>query len=106
MFHKNLLDYIVFEGTAVGPQSPGEAPTQMANGSVLTEPDNGSSTGGNPPDLYQLYPDLAQLDVTNPMVLAQYFAQVAQQMQQQMQMQQQQAMVPSLGAVNTPNEFA
>lgn len=116
--HKLLIKKLLREGGMVGSPVPGEAPSAMSGGAVLTEPQNNPdpNAGQMPmdpaamqqqmPSLYDLYPDLMQIDPTDATSLAQYFTMVAQQQQQQAQMAQQTQMVPSYGAQGTPQEFA
>ena len=96
MFHKLLIRKL-FED-AIGSPQPGEAPAQVPSQPILTEPTNDPSA--QPDDylsqipLEQIYPDLVNVDKSDPMALAQFFAQIAQSQ-----------MVPSLAAQGTPDEF-
>lgn len=110
--HKTLIRRLLQENPSVGSPVPGEAPSAMSNQPVLTEPTNVPGQPMNPqmaagpqPTLYDLYPDLMNINPQDPCSLADYFATMCEQMQQQMQMQQQTAMVPSYAAQGTPNEF-
>lgn len=100
--HKHLINSILFEGMDVASPVPGEAPSQVSNQPVITEPTN----AGQAPDLYELYPDLASVDVTSACTLADFFAGMCEQEQQAQQMQQQAQVVPSVAAMNTPQEFS
>ena len=99
--HKALLNNIFREGDQmVSSPVPGEAPSNMSNSPVLTEPENDPGL-----DIYSLYPDLTNVDITSPCDLAEYFAQVCEDEKNNAALEQQAQNVPSLRSVGTPDEF-
>ena len=100
MNHKALLRRIFEDDGAIGSPVPGEAPSSMSMQPVLTEPENNPGQ-----DIYSLYPDLANIDVTSTCSLAEYFAQMCEDERANAEMEQQAQMVPSMAQVDTPNEF-
>ena len=84
----------------VGSPVPGEAPSAMSNAPVITEPENNP---GN--DIYSLYPDLAEVDITSACNLAEYFQQLCEDEKNNAALEQQAQNVPSLKNVDTPEEF-
>lgn len=88
------------EGADVTSAIPGEAPTQMSTQPVITEPAGGSNS------IYDLYPDLANVDITSPCTLADFFASACEMSQQEQSAKAQAKIVPSMSAVNTPSEFS
>ena len=101
MNHNLLLRRIFSEGDQmVASPVPGEAPSAMSNAPVLTEPENNPGQ-----DIYSLYPDLAQIDITSACDLAEYFSQMCEDEQNNAALEKQAQMVPSLRNQNTPNEF-
>lgn len=100
--HQDRIRRIFCEGMDVAPPIPGEAPSQVSNQSVITEPTN---AGGDGSSIYELYPDLANVDITSACTLADFFASLCEEEQASNQVQQQSELVPSLAATNTPNEF-
>lgn len=100
--HSVILSRIFREGTDVASAVPGEAPSQVPTQPVITEPSNGAGTES----IYDLYPDLAQVDITSPCTLADFFASMCEADQQQKTAQAQAQIVPSSAAIDTPQEFA
>ena len=84
----------------VAPPVPGEAPSAVSNAPVITEPENNPGQ-----DIYSLYPDLSQIDITSACNLAEYFNQLCEDEKNNAAMEQQSQMVPSLKNQNTPEEF-
>lgn len=103
-FHHAILDKILSEDPVVASPIPGEAPSAMSNQPVITEPSNDSSQSETP-SIYDLYPELVNVDITSACTLADYFASLCEEEQSAIEAQQQNELVPSLGAINTPDEF-
>ena len=101
MNHRKLISSIFREGMDVASAIPGEAPSQVSNQPVITEPANGGGTDS----IYDLYPDLANVDISSPCTLADYFASLCEEDQQTRAAQEQAKTVPSIAAIDTPNEF-
>lgn len=100
--HQALIQKIFFEGMDVASPVPGEAPSQVSTQPVITEPTN---AGGDGSSIYELYPDLANVDITSACTLADFFASLCEEEQTANQVKQQSELVPSLASVDTPNEF-
>ena len=100
MNHRQLLKRIISEDGVVASPIPGEAPSQVSDQPVITEPTNNPSTE-DLPSLYDLYPDLANVDVSSACTLADFFASMCETEQ----VQKDQELVPSASAVGTPEEF-
>lgn len=103
--HKYIINKAILEST-VAPPIPGEAPANVSNQPVITEPNNSQQSGPDngqiPANIYELYPDLVQIDITSPCTLADYFAEMCESQQQQNQNVE---FVPSMQAKNTSDEF-
>lgn len=104
--HKQLIRKILSEAPVVDAPVPGEAESEVPVGNVITEPQN-NPAGSNQetPSLFEIYPELAQMDPTNACALADYFATMCETQQTQQQVAQQTETVPSYAAQNTPAEF-
>lgn len=100
MNHRALLRRIFEDDGAVASPVPGEAPSSVSTQPVLTEPENNPGQ-----DIYSLYPDLANIDITSACSLAEYFAQMCEDERANAEMEQQQQLVPSMSKVGTPDEF-
>jgi hypothetical protein len=102
--HSKLIKNI-FEADVVASPVPGEAPSAVSSSPVITEPENdpGSKEG---PDIYSLYPDLVNIDITHPCDVASYFNQMCEDEKNNAALEQQQAKnVPSIKDIDTPDEF-
>ena len=100
MNHKALLRRIFENGDAIASPVPGEAPSSVSMSPVLTEPENNPGQ-----DIYSLYPDLSNIDITSACSLAEYFAQMCEDERTNAEMEQKAQMVPSASKVDTPDEF-
>lgn len=100
MNHKELLRRIFEDDSAVASPVPGEAPSAVSTDPVITEPENNPDQ-----DIYSLYPDLANIDITSACSLAEYFSQMCEDERTNAEMEQQAQMVPSVSKVDTPDEF-
>lgn len=101
---------LLHEATAVDQPVPGEADAAVPTEPVITEPepapDEADAQDQNAPDIYELYPDLASVDITSPCTLADYFATLCESQQTDQAAQDQADVVPALGDMDTPEEFA
>lgn len=101
-FTRPSLRRIFHEDVGVASAIPGEAPSQVSDQPVITEPSNGAGTDS----IYELYPDLAQVDISSPCTLADFFASLCEEDQQNQAAAAQAKIVPSMTAVDTQDEFA
>ena len=99
MNHTLLLKRI-FEGGQIAEPIPGEAPSTVSTAPVITEPENNPGQ-----DIYSLYPDLSQVDITSPCNLVEYFSQLCEEERNNAALEQQAQTVPSLKNIDTPDEF-
>ena len=100
MNHAALLRRIFEDDGVVDSPVPGEAPSTVSTEPVITEPENNPGQ-----DIYSLYPDLANIDITSACSLAEYFAQMCEDERANAEMEQQNQLVPSAANIDTPDEF-
>ena len=98
--HKNLLKSILGEGTDIASPIPGEAPSAVSTDPLITEPTNPQGA-----DIYSLYPDLADVDISSPCNLVDYFSSLCDAEAENAEYEKQVEMVPSLGQQDTESEF-
>lgn len=105
MFHKRMLDRILAEDAVVTSAVPGEAPGEVAVEPVITEPTNNPEEA-NGFNIYDLYPDLIDVDVTSPCTLVDYFQSLCDSEIENQEFETQAKFVPSMKSQDTPEEFA
>lgn len=98
--HKSLLKNILGEGTDVASAIPGEAPSAVSTDPVITEPTNPQGI-----DIYSLYPDLTDVDITSPCNLVDYFSSLCDDEAANAEYEKQVQIVPSLAQQDTDSEF-
>lgn len=98
--------YKLLEAASIDSPIPGEAPANVPDEPVVTEPAPVSDNSEQNIDIYELYPDLANIDITSPCALADYFATVCENYQADAENQMRSQVVPSLKDMDTPEEFA
>lgn len=118
MYNNNLTENklnslylrLLGESDAVVEPTPGEAPAQVPTGAVLNEPSlNGGSSDTDlnfsMDDFLKLYPDIVNVDVTDPGELAKYFTMLDQAHQAELAKEADAKIVPGAAAAGSDKEF-
>lgn len=89
---------------------PGEAPAALPVEPLLTEPDLNSAedsenTQEDSIDIYELYPDLANVDISSPCTLADFFATLCESDMENQEAEERSIYVPSVNKLGSSQEF-
>lgn len=89
-------------------ENSGLAPAPMPEEPVLMEPDSGADEMDNIPnvDIFELYPDLVNVDITCPCTLSDFFASLCELKMSSDEQAEREEMVPSLADMDSEEEFA
>lgn len=100
----NLYKFLYRRPICEDDEIPGTAAdnTNLTNTAAIMEP---GISQNEPVDFYQLYPDLINIDATDPCTLSDFFASECEKQQEATTNQAREQMVPSLSSTNTIDEF-